>query len=118
MTNANPLLFMGLAEKLNQKQLTRFLKKSQLELESHYTQLATLLQEKHWQDAKKQAHTIKTTISLFAYADLVTSLDEIEAGHIALIETPAFQATLKQQYQLCLDSLAAALSKRMANTLV
>jgi outer membrane receptor for monomeric catechols len=91
--------------KLTRKQLLRFIKMARPEINSHYLVLSDLLKKQQWSLAKTQAHKLKTTISLFSQTDLVVSLDSIEAKNINVINTPAFQTNLGQQYQSLLDSI-------------
>ena len=91
--------------KLTRSQLLRFLKMARPEINIHYLALSDLLKKQHWSLAQTQAHTLKTTISLFSHTDFVSSLDSIEEKNILLIDTPAFQMHLDQQYQSLIDSI-------------
>lgn len=91
--------------KLTRKQLLRFIKMARPEIKNHSVTLSDLLKKQQWSSAKTQAHTLKTTISLFSQTDLVISLDSIEAKKINVINTPEFQTNLGQQYQSLLDSI-------------
>ena len=93
---------------LTKKQLIRFLKKTKPEFKKYYSELVSSLDNKNWSEAVKQAHKLKTTISLFAYSEFVSSLDAVEAGDIVLIDTPDFKECLDQQYRLCLMSIEEA----------
>lgn len=94
-----------LRELLTHQQVAKFVKKAVPELKMGQTSLQQSLENKQWKVATKQAHRLKSAISLLSAHSLVSSLDLIESGNDSKVQTPEFRALVISQCQQLVDGL-------------
>ena len=100
-----------LSELLTPQQVVNFLKKAIPELKLSQASLRQSLENQQWGTATKQAHRLKSTISLLSADSLVSNLDLIESGHDSNIRSPEFRELVVDQCQQLVDTLEQYLSK-------
>lgn len=94
---------------LTPEQVLKFIQKSVPELKSIQISLQQSLELRQWEDAARQAHRLKSAISLLSANSLVISLDLIESGDSVMIESCKFKASLMIQFQQLIDDLESYL---------
>jgi len=95
--NAERAQIGTLSELLTPQQVANFLKKAIPELKLAQASLRQSLENQQWKDASKQAHRLKSTISLLSADSLVNNLDLIESGDNAVIHSPEFRELVASQ---------------------
>lgn len=99
-----------LSELLTHQQVVKFLKKAIPELKLGQAAIRQSLENQQWGTATKQAHRLKSTISLLSAHSLVSNLDLIESGNDSNIRSPEFRELVVSQCQQLVDSLEQYLS--------
>ena len=90
---------------LTPPQVSKFIQKAVPELKLGQASLKLSLESEQWKSAAKQAHRLKSTISLFLADNLVNSLDLIESGDQSVIQTSNFKQSFEAQCQRLIDEL-------------
>lgn len=109
-TNAGYSSIENLSALLTPPQVSKFVQKAVPELKLGQAALQQSLEGQQWKAAAKQAHRLKSTISLFSADSLVTSLDLIESGNLAVIQPSTFSESLMTQCQQLIDNLESYLA--------
>jgi len=100
----------SLSSVLTPQQVFNFLEKSVPELKKGQGSLEQSLANRRWEAAAKQAHRLKSTISLLTAESLVESLDLIESGTDPMIQSPDFRESIVAQCQQLIDNLESYLT--------
>ncbi|MEZ5452143.1 MAG: hypothetical protein R3E93_04885 [Thiothrix sp.] len=95
-----------LGNKLNPQQLSVFMRKILPELDRDYAMLDTLLQNRQWEEAARQAHKLLSVVKLLGLEALLPLLQQIEAADPES-QTKAFRSTLTHTYRQQLAALSA-----------
>lgn len=90
---------------LTPEQVVKFIRKAVPDLKLSKSTILLALEKQQWKVAAKQAHSLKSTISLFSSDNLVISLDLIESSNFQIIKSPEFKKSLITQYQDLIDNL-------------
>lgn len=103
--NTNYAPIENLSAILTPPQVFMFIKKAVPELKLGQASLQQSLENQQWKAATKQAHRLKSTISLLSADSLVNSLDLIESGNDVVIQSPEFRESVITLCQQLVDSL-------------
>jgi len=109
-SNSDYAVIESLSSMLTPAQVFKFLEKSVPELEQGQGEIKQALENQEWEVAAEQAHRLKSTIGLLSVDSLVVSLDLIEAGDTAVIQSPEFRGSFVTECQQLIDSLESYLA--------
>lgn len=97
---------------LTPAQVFKFVQQAVPELKLAHASLQHSLINQQWADASKQAHRLKSTISLLSVDSLVHNLDLIESADSTAVESSDFRELVASQCQQLVDSLESYLNNK------
>ena len=109
-TNTGCAPVENLSSLLTPPQVFKFVQKAIPELKLGQASLKQSLENQQWKTATKQAHRLKSTISLLSADNLVHNLDLIESGKDTIIQSSEFRDLVVNQCLQLVESLETYLN--------